>query len=88
MKKSLSVVALGMGLTLGSVAALAKLPPAPPKTDAEKAAAAQKAAAAKAHGAKVLAEAEDRAVANWRKNKGMAEPAKPAPMMEKHGKKK
>ena len=85
-KKTFSGFVLGAGLALSSIAALATLPPGPPKTEAEKAAAAQKAAAAKAHGAKVLAEAQDRAVANWRKNKGMAEPAMPMP--EKKGKKK
>jgi hypothetical protein len=48
----------------------AKLPPPPPKSDAEKAAEAQKAAAARAKTANELGKAEDRAVANYKKNRG------------------
>lgn len=71
------------GLALGSLASVqAKLPPPPAKSDAEKAAEAEKAAAAKAKDAELNAKAQDRAVANYKKNKGIAEPkaepAKPA----------
>ena len=80
MKKTIIAV-LAAGLAIGSVAGLhAKLPAAPAKSDAEKAAEADKAAAAKAQDAAQLGEAQDRAVANYKKNKGIAspEPAKPA----------
>ena len=67
------------GLMLGSLAAVhAKLPAPPAKTDAEKAAEAEKAAAAKAKDAESLAKAQDRVVANYKKNKGIAMDSKPA----------
>jgi hypothetical protein len=66
------VIALGAGLALGGIAAQAKLPPAPPMSDADKAAAAEKAAAAKAKEAELLDRARDKAVTNYKKNKGMA----------------
>lgn len=56
----------------------AKLPAAPPKTDAEKKAEADKAAAAKAKEDEALAKAQERAVANYKKNKGIAMDVKPA----------
>jgi hypothetical protein len=69
MKAILSILA--GGLLIGAIAAShAKLPPAPAKTDAEKAAEAEKAAAAKAKDAEQLGKAQDRAVANFKKNKG------------------
>ena len=62
---------LAAGLLIGAIAAShAKLPPPPAKSDAEKAAEAEKAAAAKAKEAAELAKAQDRAVANYKKNKG------------------
>jgi gas vesicle protein len=71
MKKVLSV--LMAGLFIGAIAAShAKLPPAPAKSDAEKKAEADKAAAAKAKDAEDLGKAQDRAVANYKKNKGGA----------------
>ena len=67
MKKILTVLAAG--LMLGAFAATqAKLPPPPPKTDAEKAAEAQKAAATKEKDAADLAKAHDKAVANYKRN--------------------
>jgi len=87
MRKIAIVTVLAAGLAIGSTAAVyAKLPPAPAKTDAEKAADSAKAAAAKAKGAEADAKAEARAVANYRKNKGIADP-KAAPAMTS-GKKK
>ena len=83
MKRTAIVTAFAASLVLGAFAAQAKLPPAPPKTDAEKAADAQKANAAKAKDAAELQMAEEKAVANYHKNKGIA-----APMPEKKGKKK
>lgn len=74
MKRTAILTAFAASLVLGAFAAQAKLPPAPPKTDAEQAAAAQKAAAAKARAAAEVQMAEERAVANYRKNKGMAAP--------------
>ncbi len=69
MKKTIAVL-LG-GLLIGVFAAThAKLPPPPAKTDAEKSAEAEKAAAAKAKDAASLGQAQDRAVANYKKNKG------------------
>ena len=61
--------ALAAGLMAGAVvASYAKLPPPPPKSDAEKAAEAEKAAAQKAKDAADLAKGQDKAVANWKKN--------------------
>jgi len=71
--------ALAAGLLIGVVAAThAKLPPPPPKTDAEKAVEAEKAAATKAKEAEELGRYQDKAVANYKKNKGIEEP-KPTP---------
>ncbi|HYG54504.1 MAG TPA: hypothetical protein VD965_04335 [Burkholderiales bacterium] len=71
MKKILA--ALVGGALIGVFAAShAKLPPAPPKSDAEKAAEAEKAAAAKAKEAELLNKATDKAVANYKKNKGVS----------------
>ncbi len=71
MKKILMV--LSAGVLAGALAAAnAKLPPPPAKTDAEKAAEAEKAAATKAKDAANLAKAQDRAVANAKKNKGIS----------------
>ncbi len=59
--------------------AAAKLPPAPPKTAEEQAAAEQKAKDEAAKTAAQLNAAEDRAVANYDKNKGLAAPQPAAP---------
>jgi hypothetical protein len=75
------IAVLAAGLALGSVAgAYAKLPPAPPKSEAEKKADADKAAATKAKGAAEVGKAQDRAVANYKKGKGVS--------MDTRGKKK
>ena len=66
MKKILFAMIAG-GL-IGAMAAQAKLPPAPPKSDAEKKAAAEKDAAGKAKDAADLAKAQDKAVANYKKS--------------------
>jgi len=87
MKRMGIVVSIAAGLMLGAFAAQAKLPPGPPKSDAEKAAEAEKAKAAAAKEGEELAQAMDRAAANYRKNKGIEEP-KPAPHAPKAGKKK
>ena len=80
MKKTWIAAVLAAGLAIGSLASVqAKLPPAPPKSDAEKTAEADKAAAAKAKEADELGKAQDRAVANYKKNKGIVDPkASPA----------
>ena len=77
--KAILAALLG-GLMIGAIAAShAKLPPPPPKSDAEKAAEADKADAAKAKDAELNGKAQDRAVANYKKNKGVAmSPTKPA----------
>ena len=74
------LAALVGGLMIGAIAAShAKLPAAPPKSDAEKKVEADKAAATKAKDAEQNAKAQDRAVANYKKNKGIAmSPTKPA----------
>ena len=74
------LAALVGGLMIGAIAAShAKLPPPPPKSDVEKKAEADKAAATKAKDAEQNAKAQDRAVANYKKNKGIAmSPTKPA----------
>jgi hypothetical protein len=75
MKKLAIAVTLAAGLGIGSLAAVhAKLPPAPPMSDADKAAKAEKDAAAKAKDAADLGKAQDKAVANYKKNKGIVEP--------------
>jgi hypothetical protein len=67
MKKILAV--LTAGLMIGAIAAShAKLPAPPPKSDAEKAAEADKAKAAKAKEAELLGKAQEKAVANYKKN--------------------
>ena len=71
------LVTLAAGLAIGALAAQAKLPPAPPKSDAEKKIEADKAAAAKAKEADELGKAQDRAVANYKRNKGVAMGAGP-----------
>jgi hypothetical protein len=69
MKRILLVLAAG--LAAGVIAAShAKLPAAPAKSDAEKAAEADKAAATKAKEAAELAKAQDKAVANYKKTHG------------------
>jgi hypothetical protein len=71
MKKILA--ALAGGLLIGAIAAShAKLPVPPPKSDAEKSADAEKAAAAKAKDAEDLGKAQDKAVANYKKSKGVS----------------
>ena len=75
MKKLAIAVTLAAGLGIGSLAAVqAKLPPSPPKSDAEKAAEADKAAASKAKEAELNNKYMDKAVANYKKNKGIVEP--------------
>ncbi len=70
-RKTLAVL-LG-GLLIGAFAATqAKLPPPPAKSEAEKNAEAEKAAATKAKDAEALGKAQDRAVANYKKQKGGA----------------
>ena len=74
------LAALVAGVMIGTFAAShAKLPPSPPKSDAEKTAEADKAAAAKAKDAADLAKAQDRAVANYKKNKGISMAPSAAP---------
>jgi hypothetical protein len=76
-KRVLAVLAAGA--LLGVFAASnAKLPPPPAKSDAEKAAEAEKAAAAKAKEAELLGKAQDKAVANHKKNRGVSMDAKKA----------
>jgi hypothetical protein len=79
------LIALAGGLLIGTFAAVqAKLPAAPPKSEEQKKAEADKAAAAKAKDAELLNKATDKAVANYKKNKGMAmSPASMSPMMKK-----
>jgi hypothetical protein len=75
MRKVLVMVAAG--IMIGAIgASYAKLPAAPAKTDAEKAAEAEKASAAKAKEAAELGKAQDKAVANYKKHKGVSMDAK------------
>ncbi len=83
------LLALAGGLMIGAIAAShARLPAAPAKSDAEKAAEADKAAAAKAKDAELSGKAQDRAVANYKKNKGIAMDTKPNPAAKSGAKKK
>ena len=66
MKKILLVLLAG-GL-IGAITAQAKLPAAPPKSEEQKKAEADKAAAETAKDAADLAKAQDKAVANYKKN--------------------
>ena len=76
--KKIIALTLAAGLVFGSLAGVqAKLPAAPPKSDADKAAEAEKAAAAKAKEGELNNKAMDKAVANYKKNKGIVDP-KPA----------
>jgi len=73
------LMALLGGLLIGAFAAQAKLPAPPAKSEAEKKADADKAAAAKAKDGELLDKARDKAVANYKKNKGVSmSPTKPA----------
>ena len=68
MKKTLAFIIAG-ALIGGAAGVLqAKLPPAPPKTDAEKKAEADKATATKAKDAADLEKATQKAVANYKRN--------------------
>ena len=67
MKKLLAAIVAGALLGAGA-ASLAKLPPGPPKSEADKKAEADKAAASKAKEAADLTKAQDKAVANYKKN--------------------
>ena len=81
MKKLAIAVTLAAGLGIGSLAAVqAKLPPAAPMSDADKAAKAAKDAAAKAKAAADLDKARDKAVANYKKGHPDAKSAVPAPV--------
>jgi len=71
------LTAIAAGLMIGAMAAShAKLPPPAPKTDAQKAAEAEKAKADAAKDAADLDKARDRAIANYKKGHGGA-PAEP-----------
>ena len=60
---------IGAGLVVGAFSlAVAKLPPAPPLTDAQKAEKAAKDKAAAEHEKALLEKAEDKAVANYKSN--------------------
>ena len=73
--KKLVALTLAAGLAIGSLAGVqAKLPAAPPKSDADKAIEAEKAAAAKAKEGELNSKAMDKAVANYKKGKGIVEP--------------
>ena len=74
MRKYAIAVTLVAGLGIGSLAGVnAALPKPPAKSDAEKAAEAEKAAAAKAKETELNDKAMDKAVANYKKNKGIAD---------------
>jgi hypothetical protein len=79
MKRFVIAAAMAAGLGLGSLAGVnAALPKPPAKSDAEKSAEADKAAAAKAKEGADNAKAQDKAVANYKKNKGMVDSKMPA----------
>ena len=79
MKNIAIAIALAAGLGLGSLAGVnAALPKPPAKTDEEIAADAEKAAADKAKEGELNTKAQDKAVANYKKNKGIVEPKAPA----------
>jgi gas vesicle protein len=78
------LAALAAGLMVGAIAAShAKLPAAPPKSDSEKKAEADKVAATKAKDAELNGKAQDKAVANWKKNQGVSMAPSKAPKAAK-----
>ena len=86
MKALWIATALACGLVFGPLAA-ARLPAPPPMSDADKAAKAEKDAAAKAKDAAELSQAQDKAVANYKKNKGVVETKSSAKSPASTGKK-
>jgi len=81
--KRILLVLIG-GLLVGAIAAShAKLPAAPPMSEADKAAKAQKDAAGKAKEAELNGKAQDRAVANYKKNKGVSMAPSKSPARKK-----
>ena len=69
MKKLAIAITLAAGLGIGSLAGVnAALPKPPAKSDAEKAAEAEKAAATKAKEAEQNTKAQEKSVANYKKN--------------------
>ena len=79
MKRFVIAAAVAAGLGFGSLAGVnAALPKPPAKSDAEKSAEADKAAAAKAKEGELNAKAQDKAVANYKKNKNLAESKTPS----------
>jgi hypothetical protein len=86
MKRTL--ITLASGLLIGAVAAsYAELPPPTAQEKAAAAAKAQKAESEKAKAARELTQAQDKAVANYRKNKGQGSPsagatAQPGPQQD------
>ena len=74
MRKLAIAVTLAAGLGIGSLAGVqAKLPATPPMSDADKAAKAEKDAAAKAKEGELNSKAQDKAVANYKKGKGIVD---------------
>ena len=86
MRKLIIALAAGAALSLGSVAAQAKLPAPPAQSDADKAAAAEKAKLAAAKEAELLGKYQDISVENYKKNKGIVD--KPAAAAKDKGSKK
>lgn len=76
MKKLAIALTVGATLTFGSFAAQSKLPAPPAKSDAEKAAEAEKTKLGAAKEAELLGKYQDSSVANYKKNKGIVD--KPA----------
>lgn len=75
----------GIALAFGATAVQAKLPAAPAKSDAEKAAEAAKAKETADKEAALLGKYQDKAASNYKKHKGIAEPKRTA--ASKSGKK-
>lgn len=73
MNKTTLTMAILLAAGFSAGAALAKLPPAPPQTDEQKAEAAAKKKAADEKEAELNAKYQDKAVANYKKNKGIAD---------------
>jgi hypothetical protein len=74
MNRNSMMVALALCAGLAAGTAYAKLPAAAPQTDAQKAEAAAKAKAAADKEAELNTKYQDKAAANYKKNKGIAEP--------------
>ena len=78
LKTLIACLAAGAVVITAAGTAFAKIPAPPPMTDAQKAEKAEKDKATAAKDADLLAKAQDKSVAHYKKAKGVADPKAPA----------